>query len=159
MPYLNTGTGNAWAGHCNVNADPDVVTNIMPTCIVDNLGGTRPMGSEESRKTTLMWLLPVHRCWESLCCAQYREAGVLGKLEATCRWCTRKLGRYPAHRLCACWEKASSRIEDIQFYVKWRKIDPKILLLTPKYCINTRVRALQGTLSQHSGKYNSIKQD
>lgn len=50
MPYLNMGTGNACAGHCNVNDAVDVATNIMPTCVVANLGGTRPTGSEELRK-------------------------------------------------------------------------------------------------------------
>lgn len=58
--YLNTGTGKAWAGHCNEYVVSNLATYIAPTWAVENLGGTRPIGSEESREMQLASsLLPV----------------------------------------------------------------------------------------------------
>lgn len=44
------GTGKACAGQSNVNDESNVVVKVMLTWVVDSLGGTRPIGSEEYAK-------------------------------------------------------------------------------------------------------------
>lgn len=111
--YLNTGTGKAWAGHCNVNVKSNFVMNIAPTWVVENLGGTRPIGSE---KWCYRWniILPVCGCWVGLCWTQQCKTDGFFKLETTRSLRASKLGRHSAHRLCACWEKAGLRRLDIK---------------------------------------------
>lgn len=46
--YLYRGTGNPWAGHCNVTEPSMVVRKLLESSIVGNLGLTLPTGSDHT---------------------------------------------------------------------------------------------------------------
>lgn len=48
--YLNRGTGNACAGHCNVRLLLDITLKLLELSIDGNFGETRPTGSEETKR-------------------------------------------------------------------------------------------------------------